>query len=182
MPACRAGQILTADGPYRYTVVAKIVARVEITRTEAQAVRDVRIVRVKRTGPVAAVGANVVEVRAAAEPRRGEKDVIAFIAGFLADHLVTVHAVYRGPSPSAVATVTKFIKFILGGHAPATAPIDVGGIVLGVKDGLAIGEAIIAIRAIVAVFGHGGGATFAVLVGGPPVAAGLAGLPTGRIL
>ncbi len=182
MPACRAGQILKADGPHGPAEAATDAARAAVARTEVQVVRAGRIVRAERAGPVVAVGTNVVEVRAAEEPRRGEKNVIAFIAGFLADYLVTVHAVFHGPRPDAVATVTKFIKFSLSWHAPVTAPVHVGDIVLGVKDGLAIGEANKTIRAIVAVFGHGGGAAFAVLVGGPPVAAGLAGLPTGRIL
>ena len=182
MPACRAGQILRADGPHGMAVAAIVVARVVAARIEVQVVRAVRIVRVERTGPVAAVGTNAVEARAEAVPCRGEKNVIAFIAGFLADYLVTVHAVFRSPRPGAVASVPKLIKFSLSGHAPVTAPVHVGDIVLGVKDGLAIGEANKTIRAIVAVFGHGGGAAFAVLVGGPPVAAGLAGLPTGRIL
>lgn len=62
-----------ADGPDRLTVVA-VVVRVVIARIEVQVVRVVRVVRVERTGPVVAVGANVVEVRVVAVPRCGKKD------------------------------------------------------------------------------------------------------------
>ncbi len=63
-----------ADGPHGLAVVAIVVVRVVVARIEVQVVRVVRIVRVERTGPVVAVGANVVEVRVVAVPRRGEKE------------------------------------------------------------------------------------------------------------
>ncbi len=107
------GQILRADGPDRYAVVAAAVARAVTYRTEFQAARVVRIASVERTGPVGAVGANVFEVRAGAVPRCGKKDVIAVQ---LARYFITPYAFLLSPLPCAI--VKEFTPFIYCRCAP----------------------------------------------------------------
>ena len=63
-----------ANGPDRLTVVTVVVVPIYVARVEVQVVRVVRVAGVERTGPVVAVGANVVEVRVVAVPRCGKKE------------------------------------------------------------------------------------------------------------
>ena len=67
-----------------------------------------------------------------------------------ASDLESVHAVKGRTRPGA--TLPQFILLFLGRHAPRGAPVDVGGIVLGVKFHLVIDKAVIAFGAIVAIF------------------------------
>ena len=71
-----------------------------------------------------------------------------------------------GPGPGAV--VAEFFLFIIGGHAPFCTHIDIGGIVLKVKNGLVVYGTV---RTIGTVLGHGIRRPSAPLVGAPIVSA-----------
>ena len=67
------GQILRAHGTHGETDVAEVVVRDHAVRIEVDVPREVRAVRVERTGPVVAVGTNTAEARVVAVPGSREE-------------------------------------------------------------------------------------------------------------
>lgn len=115
--------------------------------------RAERVVRGERNGPVEAVGANVVEISTVAIPGSGQEDGAVSITRLVTCHSVTVNTIQCSPSPCAV--IEQFGEFCLSGHAPTTTPLNMGHVILRVKSGLGVSETVIAITAVIAVFGQG---------------------------
>ena len=110
-----------------------------------------RVARVERTRPVVAGAASAVKIAAIVTvARSGQEETVAVGGG----EETSVHAVLGRPRMGRV--LVKLLPFLLGGHAPAIAPIVRGRIVLGQQGGQVVGETIIAVAGIVAVLSEQG--------------------------
>lgn len=96
------GQILRANGPDRETPVAVVVVRGHAARIEAEEAHGARVVRVARTGPVAAVAANEADARVVVVPSSREENGAVGIAGLITCNTISMHTVQSCPSPGAV--------------------------------------------------------------------------------
>ena len=144
------------------TVVAVVAEHVDVARIEEQVPRVVRVVRAERALPVAAVRTSVAERTIEAIPCSGQEYGVAV---FFARNLAAINSILRCPLGGSIATVDKFPTLLITWHTPRWTPVHVGGIILKVKLGFVVGEAIEAVIAVGAVLGHGILRTFAPLVG-----------------
>ena len=96
----------------------------------------------QRTRPVFAVAATVVETRTVAVASSREEDAVTIETGYF----VAVYTILGCPLPGTV--VEQLFLFVQCRHAPSAAPFYMGYIVLGVKSGIIIYSATIAIDAI----------------------------------
>ena len=118
--------------------VAKHVARVE-----AQGARAVGVAPSDRTGPV------VVAVRISAVQARSRQENTVTI--FLTCNIITSLTFLLNPSPSAV--IYEFFTFLFGRHTPTATPLNMGYIVIQVKNSLTVYHTVTNVEA--EVFGYG---------------------------
>ena len=142
---------LRAHWAHTPTVVAVVAAHVDVARTEEQAPRAARVVRVERARPAAAERASAVERTIVAIPCSGQEYGVAV---FFARNLAAINSILRCPLSGGVAAVDEFLELLFARHTPSRAPVYISGIVLKVEFGFVVGKAIVAIPAVVAVLGH----------------------------
>ena len=147
----------------RLPTAAVVVVHVAIDRTEVEVPRAVRADRVERTRPEVAPTASIVEIAIVAVASGRQEETVAVRGG----EESSVHAVLSRPSNGRV--VVKLLPFLLGGHTPVAAPIGCGRVVLGQQGCQVVGETVVAIAGIGAVFGQRVGVAHAVLVSAPIV-------------
>ena len=148
-----------------------IEAAAEVQAASVEAVASAQ--RARPVAAVAAVASTVVEIRTVAVARSREEDTVAI--GFAGD-LVTANAILGCPDSGAFGA--EFILFGFGRHSPTATPFYVGYIVIGVKDGLVVNGAIIAVCAIL---GHCIITAVAPFVGAPIVVFFFLGLTPGVV-
>ena len=107
-----------------------------------------RVVLVERTRPVVANRTNFVEPVVPTVARSGQEETIAVARS----EEYAFHTVLGRPNAGRV--IEKFLPFILGGHAPAIAPIGRSGIVIRLDDFQIVNEAVVAIIGLGAILGQ----------------------------
>lgn len=118
---------LFCDGANGVAVAAAVAAPAGVGAVEEEDVRVVAVVLVQRARPVA-VRATVVDLRADAVARSGEKDRITIRSG----NFLPFNTINLCPLPRTL--VTELLDFIKRGHTPTTTPLHVGYIVGGTAD------------------------------------------------
>ena len=139
-------KLVIMNGPHRKTVVAAVIAHVNIARLEDEVPYAVRVVSEERTRPVAAVVADTAEIVAPMVACSGQENTITIMSG----NETAEHTILLCQPDGRI--VIKFLPFLRSGRAPTIAPIGCSSIVLGQQGGQAISEAIVAKAGIVAIF------------------------------
>ena len=131
--------LLVTDGTNGEPVATVAAGPADIDGIEVHAPSIGRIVRIKGRRPVDGEDAHFGEVNVAPVSSGGKEDTVTVAGG----NLISVHSVLHGPGPSAI--LPQLGPFCIGRHSPFPSERNMGGIILQVKNGLGVSEAIITV-------------------------------------